>query len=564
MKFFTFAILILISVFFSGSNLAQAETISNFSVDYTVNKDGSVAVTESITYDFENAIKHGIFRLIEKKHPQPPTVWYKDRRVEIEVLSVKKDGVSEPYSLTDDSKKIEIKIGDPDKEITSVHTYEVSYILRGALSYGSSGAEFYWNVTGNEWPVTIQKAVARVQGENLEILQGKTSCYQGLMGDTAACTSTKSSEGQLIFTASNLLLGEGLTIATELNPQAVAILKIEPVPYLIFGFILATLWVFFFSYWAYRYRVQNRIHKPVIAQYEPYPNYLPMYTGVLYDGRLDPRDITAGIIYLAEQGFIKIKRTEKKVLLFISVTDYEITLLRPVADIPTAFLKALSGILFDASTIPPQTVLLSSLTKNQIENRVLIQSLRRSLSDDLKTSGITTNTLPSWSLRKTLVLFLFVVLFGPFFFVTNGVSLIIFVIISSLILGLISLIGRRTRKGYEILNHLEGFKLFLSVTDKERFDIHNAPEKSPDLFMKYLPYAVALGVEEKWAKVFEDITIPQPDWYDGGSVGAFSAAALTNDVSAFSNSFSASSGTSGSSGGGSAGGGGGGGGGGSW
>jgi uncharacterized membrane protein len=124
---------------------------------------------------------------------------------------------------------------------------------------------------------------------------------------------------------------------------------------------------------------------------------------------------------------------------------------------------------------------------------------------------------------------------------------------------------RRTGLGYEALNHLEGFKLFLSVTDKERFAFHNAPEKSPELFMKYLPYAVAFGVEKEWAKVFASLTIPNPNWYEGsGGISAFSATALTSDLASFSTSFSASSGTSGSSGGGSSGGGGGGGGGGSW
>ena len=39
------------------------------------------------------------------------------------------------------------------------------------------------------------------------------------------------------------------------------------------------------------------------------------------------------------------------------------------------------------------------------------------------------------------------------------------------------------------------------------------------------------------AKVFSDITIPQPDWYEGGSIGAFSAATLSHDIGAFSNSF---------------------------
>ncbi len=149
--------------------------------------------------------------------------------------------------------------------------------------------------------------------------------------------------------------------------------------------------------------------------------------------------------------------------------------------------------------------------------------------------------------------------------VPNGIFILGIVLVSTLIAGaVVFFVSRRTASGFEAKNHLDGFKLFLSVTDKERFDFHNAPEKSPELFMQYLPYAIALGVEEKWAKVFKGITIPQPDWYSGGSVNAFSATALTSELTSFSTSFSASSGVSGSSGGGSSGGGGGGGGGGSW
>jgi uncharacterized membrane protein len=134
-------------------------------------------------------------------------------------------------------------------------------------------------------------------------------------------------------------------------------------------------------------------------------------------------------------------------------------------------------------------------------------------------------------------------------------TLIIFAVVSR----------RRTKKGYEARDHLEGFKQFLSVTGKDRYAFHDAPAKSPGQFTQYLPYAVAFGVEEAWAEVFKDITIPEPSWYEGSSgTGHFAAATLVSDLGSFSSSFSSSSGTNASSGGGSAGGGAGGGGGGSW
>jgi uncharacterized membrane protein len=111
--------------------------------------------------------------------------------------------------------------------------------------------------------------------------------------------------------------------------------------------------------------------------------------------------------------------------------------------------------------------------------------------------------------------------------------------------------------------HLKGFKLFLSVTDKARFDFHNAPERSPEQFMQYLPYAIAFGVEEKWAEVFADMEITNPGWYESDTAGtSFAAAAFAHDLTSFSSAVTTS--TQASSGGGSVGGGGGGGGGGSW
>jgi uncharacterized membrane protein len=71
------------------------------------------------------------------------------------------------------------------------------------------------------------------------------------------------------------------------------------------------------------------------------------------------------------------------------------------------------------------------------------------------------------------------------------------------------------------------------------------------------------GLEKKWAKAFEGLTLPQPSWYV--SHHAFVASAFMSDFSQnFSSNFFVAPSTSGSGGGGFSGGGGGGGGGGSW
>ncbi len=553
-----------LTLLFCFVSSVQAENISNFTAEYHIDEDGTMKVTEEIVYNFESEERRGIFRILELTHPQPASAWYKTRQVEISVDSVTRNGQPEPFVVTTSSDEIEIKIGDADVYISGEHTYEISYTLKGALSSGSEGAEFYWNVTGNGWEVPFDAATVLITSTPRGMLTSQVACYMGPSGSTDMCSETTITTGSVSFRAEGLLPGEGLTIAVAVDPTLVNVTNTETTSYLPLGLSLVVLWLLYLSRSVYKHHTGSRIDKPVIAQYEPYANYLPMYTGVLFDGRLDAHDITAGILYLAEQGFIKIKRLETKTFIVFETVDYEITLLRPLSDIPTTFLKKLSELLFDSEAIPPKNILLSDLKKNQIANFAVVQGLQKSLTEDLRTSGILTNILPAWSTKKTLIASLAGVLFGSFLLVENGFIVVIIALVGTIIISTLALIDRRTTKGYEIRNHLEGFKLFLSVTDKDRFEFHNAPEKSPELFMKYLPYAIALGVEKKWAEVFAGITIPQPNWYDGGSIGTFSAVALTNDMESFSTSFSTSSGTAGSSGGGSSGGGGGGGGGGSW
>lgn len=134
--------------------------------------------------------------------------------------------------------------------------------------------------------------------------------------------------------------------------------------------------------------------------------------------------------------------------------------------------------------------------------------------------------------------------------------------------------------GRKAMDAIEGFQLYLTVAEKERLGLLYPPEKTPELFEKYFPYALALDVEEKWSSQFTDVLAAaaatagtagayHPSWYHGGS---FSPSNLSSWGSDFGSSFSqaisssatAPGSSSGSGGGGSSGGGGGGGGGGGW
>ncbi len=126
-----------------------------------------------------------------------------------------------------------------------------------------------------------------------------------------------------------------------------------------------------------------------------------------------------------------------------------------------------------------------------------------------------------------------------------------------------------TRAGRKLMDVIDGFRMYLSVAEKDELKTANLPEKTSELYERYLPYALALDVENKWSEKFSNVLSRigegqtsgySPSWYSGSHWSTFGAAGF---AAAFGGALASSvSSSSGSSGGGSSGGGGGGGGGG--
>jgi uncharacterized membrane protein len=134
-----------------------------------------------------------------------------------------------------------------------------------------------------------------------------------------------------------------------------------------------------------------------------------------------------------------------------------------------------------------------------------------------------------------------------------------------------------TQEGQELMDEIEGFRLYLSVAEAERIKMAGAPDFTLELYEEFLPYAIGLGVAEEWSDALQahlDKMTPaerhdyHPPFYSGrsfnpGTVAASTAAIASSIGAAYAASMPKSSGSS-SGGGGFSGGGGGGGGGGGW
>ncbi len=549
----------------------QAEYIQSFDATIELQEDSSFTVTEVIEYVFTEE-RHGIFRYIPTIHPEPASSGLRELYLDVELTGVSMDGKTVPYEVTDGRSEFYVKIGDPDATINGTHTYTITYEITGGMLYNPA-TELYWNVTGNDWEVPVRAATGRIVGPD-GIFAAERTCYRGVRGMTGSCGSVKQEGKDIVFTSTQLEPGEGMTIAQGLNPAMVEKVVLERYKAFLLSIIVVGVWLLGLIIFVFRYTTAHSTGRTIIPEYEPYPNVKPMYAGLLMDGKLDPRDIAACIVFLAEQGYLKIKKIDKKVLFFFEVDDYELSVVKVPDDGISHFEKSILTIFFDSVSVPAGTTITLSQLKNPSvgrQNYIEIESLRKELEEDLEASGFFQKN----PIVKTAGIILGAsIVLGMIFFATPLSSYLSYLGLGSLLVAVCTFLTmivlivfarrRRTRKGYEARDHLRGFKEFLSVTEKDRYEFHNAPEKSPEQFMAFLPYAIAFGVEEKWAEAFKDMTLPTPGWYDGGNMASFSAVNLSSSLGAFSIAFAASSGASASSGGGSSGGGGGGGGGGSW
>jgi uncharacterized membrane protein len=572
-------VVLTLAVFFGGAfgmhNRAlgqsnQDEKIISFSSNLHVRSDAGMDLTETIVYDFGKLERHGIFRVLRTQNAA-------DKKMDVDVISVA-DAKGIPYTFTTsrDGEDLSIKIGDADKTITGTHTYVIKYDLTNVATYFDDHDEFTWNVIGSEWNIPVLAASATVQfpaGATSQLSAFTFDCYRGSYGATGTCANKKlvpanepgNTSGAILalFADQNLEAGQDLTISVGL-PKNIITPANEPFDFTIFFWILPILVFLRLVTKALQKRRDLKPNKTIIAEYEAPEGMMPTLVGAVADGTVHNRDMTAGLISAAEQGFVKINRIEKK--WFLGSADYELTLLKPLIALPQVTEQKIVEYFMENKNVG-ETIALSKLDKMKFVKH--ITELKKSVYDEMIKRGLFTKNPTN---RKVLFAVLGIVMLfaGIVLGAVLGSFNAAFAIILTAIMVFIwpFLVSVRTIAGADVRRHILGFKKFISVTDKERLEFHNAPEKNPEQFMKFLPFAIALGVEEKWAKQFEGIYMAPPAWYGGSDVAHFTAATFVRDMAlftAYSNTAAMhAGGGAASSGGGFSGGGGGGGGGGSW
>ena len=567
-----FALLVL---WVGGSYSALAsEKVDRFAVDINIDKSGRVDVVENIVYDFGDDKRHGIYRDIPYK--------YKGRGgsylLEITDISVASEaGYLYQIQTSREGRNLKIRIGDPDKYVTGRQAYVIKYSVMGAINFFEGHDELYWNVTGDEWEAPMQNVSATIAlPRAIDRSDVQAQCFAGAFGATDTCSDSfysvaGPSSSKAMFAQDNLNPEEGLTVVVGMPKGIIheptwqdVLLKTVSDNWIVIAPFIALFSMYFV------WRTWGRDPKgrgAIVAQYDPPEGLSPAQVGTIIDEKVDQVDMSADIIHMAVNGYLKIKRTEEKKLIGKKV-DYELLKLKPADDNFSKPERELFERLFEEDK---NSVKLSDL-KNEFYKEW--NNIRITIYKSVVEGGYFPKN-PFW-IKAVYSIFGIVVvgLVGSFaaYYLMGLIGLISMAVSGFIVASFALIMPVKTKKGALMKEYILGLKRYISIAEKERIKFHNAPEKSPELFDKLLPFAMVLNVEKQWAKQFKDLYKDQPSWYEGPAGTRFNAIILASNMSHFSTTTSAvltsrpssaAGGGSGFSGGGS-GGGFGGGGGGSW
>lgn len=611
------------------------ERILDFHSDIAVYSDSSMRVTETLRVRAEgNQIKRGIYRDFPTDYRDSRGNRY---RVAFDVVEVLRDGRREDYHTERHGNGVRVYVGHADRLLRpGEYTYSLSYRTDRQLGFFAEHDELYWNVTGNGWAFPIDHATATVHlPPSLGSAALDAEAYTGPAGSTGRdYRVAQTTEAQAWFeTTRTLAPQEGLTIVVgwpkghvqePTQQEQIGYLLNDNRELLVAGGGLLLLTLYYLLVW------HNVGRDPtagvIIPQYEPPAQFSPASLRFIRRMGYDHKAFATALVGLAVKGLLRIDYAnghysahresapatnlapgEQAFLKHMFASSDSLTFkqdnhqrIKTVIDAHKEALKRnyermyfvtnsawlIPGILLSVATLVLAAMQLQAGEEAFAGVFMLVWLSGWSI-------GLVALLLGVWrawrnafaggsflaALGLTAFSFPFVAgeLFGIWallhFTSLNMVAVLLGIIALNLIF--YHLLKAPTLAGRKLLDRVEGLRLYLDVAEKDELQLKHPPEKTPQLFERLLPYAMALDVEQRWAErfaaVFARLSAERQDyspcWYRGNqfsNLGSFAGSLGSAMSSAISSSSTAPGSSSGGGGGGSSGGGGGGGGGGGW
>ena len=611
------------------------ERILRFVSDVAVERNGDLVVDETIVVEAEGReIRRGILRDFPTSYTRRDGA-----RVEVgfEVERVTRDGSAESWTAERLSNGVRLRIGSADRMLVrGRHEYLIRYRTTRQIGFFPDYDELYWNATGTGWTFAIDQAEARIRlPQSVPFRQAAFyTGPQGARGQAAAVVEQR--DGRIVFrTTAPLPPRNGLTVAAAWQKGVVTLPDTaQQIGWLLrdnqaLGIAVVGL-VLILGYYLVAWRLVGRDPRKgtIIPLFGPPPGLSAAAVRYVDQMGFDNRAFTAALIELGVNGHIRLVDQGKTTLVERRSGG------KPVGRAEQAMEAKLLG---SSRSLPLSQVNHEKIGKaRDTLHEALADSFKNKLfrsnygwssfglvaaialvtgvaisvgmtyGSDHAGGAIAGMLIPiipvmigvqlvrsgwrkyhgGWLLQflGTLVALVGLAVGLVLMYANSrGVIEVLPGLVPAVLAAIVGLafgwLKAPSVEGRRTMDQIDGFREYLGVAEEERLEFLHPPEKTPELFERFLPYAVALDLENTWAKRFAGVLAAAAaagaatySWYEGQRDVANDPVSFTerigSDLSTTIASAASPPGSSdsggGSSGGGSSGGGGGGGGGSGW
>jgi hypothetical protein len=633
-------VLIFVCLLLAPRAAAQTERIRSFRSDIQVRDDGTMLVRETIlVISTGDRIRHGIYRDFPTRYTDRLGNRYvvgftlleaiRDHAPEVSRIEKQANGVR--VYLGRDTTLVP----------AGVHNYTISYTTNRQIGFFKDHDELFWNVTGNGWIFPIDNASAVVHlPQKIPTSEVRLDGFTGASGSLAKDFHTRTfPRAFYFFSAHPLGAHEGLTILLQWpkgyfqppsTKQKIAYFAQDNPDVL----VASIGWLLILLYYVIVWFLVGRDPAPgsIMPLYQPPTGFSPPAMRYLVRMGYDDKVFTSAVLDMAVKGFLKIDEGSGVYTLSRTQAGDQTLTQEERAAASKLFggtgsinLKQQNHAAISAAMASLRAWLKTAEQKIYFVTNgpflipavafsvlVLLAVLSMEGQQAIAFGGFMSLWLSLWSIAvfemmrnvghlwksawagghlkagltasaTFATLFSIFPLAGEIFglgvmvWATSAFVTAVFLMTVFLHVLFHQLLKAPTSAGRGVLDKIEGFKMFLGAVEGDRMNRLMPPEQTPEVFEKFLPYALALDVEQAWAEKFSAILGGaghssgsnsngySPSWYSGdfstmGTVGF--ASSLSGAFSSAISSSSSAPGSSGGGGGGSGGGGGGGGGGG--
>jgi len=212
----------------AAAQAAGDEGMDSFAAVYDVQPDGSMKVTETITWRFPSGEqKHGIFRDVVVRmgwNGEENRYRYYDLT---DVAVSSPSGAPDAFRVTDSGAAKEIRIGSLDEYTSGTQVYTISYTLHDVLnpitadgkpaadSSTADTVELYYNVFGTNETTVRDRVSITVKAPATPT---QVACYQGVNRSDTPCQATKGDPAR--FSATGLTAGDAMSVLASYPASA--------------------------------------------------------------------------------------------------------------------------------------------------------------------------------------------------------------------------------------------------------------------------------------------------------------------------------------------------------